>query len=442
MNTAKANTSSQSQLLNQISCPHCWSTFAPEQVLWIAEHASLLGDARLGPEQPRRFLPSRFNVVGDALDAAGQPCRNLACPGCHLAIPRAVIEIEPLFLSILGAPASGKSFYLSSLTWTLRQLLPHTFRLAFSDADPGYNRALNASEESLFLNGRGDTLTPLGGLIRKTELQGELYSTVLDGGHVVNYVRPSLFIVRPQGGHKMEHETSSLTRCIALYDNAGEHFEPGQDTTSQPVTRHLAHSRALFFLYDPTQDPRFRVNQRAGQLNGGGRYGRQEMILNEAAARIRKHTQLRPTERIDRPLLVLLSKCDSWLHRVEAAGFEQPFLDPGGNAPPGLDQDRIHQISDSLRSFLLDVGPEVVAAAESFSSEVVYFPVSALGNKLGSDPQTGLPAIRPDAIEPQGVAVPMLYALARTVPGLVARLSRRPRPNNQTATGKPQRSTA
>ncbi len=442
MSPPTAKNKNQSRLLSQVSCPHCWAIFPPEQVLWIAEHASMLGDSKLGPEQARRFLPSRFNVAGEAIDASGQACRSLACPFCHLAIPRSVLEIEPLFLSVLGAPASGKSFYLSSLTWTLRNLLPHTFRVSFTDADPGYNRALNASEESLFLNAQGDQLTPLGGLIRKTELQGELYSTVLSGGHVVNYVRPSLFIVRPQAGHRMAHETGSLTRSIALYDNAGEHFEPGQDTSTQPVTRHLAHSRALFFLYDPTQDPRFRVAEKGGRPAAGGRFGRQETILNEAAARIRKHTQLRPTDQIDRPLLVLLSKCDTWLHRVRAAGFDAPYLHSPGDPVPGLDQDAILRVSESLRTMLLDVGPEVVAAAEEFSSDVIYFPVSALGSKLETDPKTGLTSIRPTSIEPQGVAVPMLYALARTVPGLVSRLGRRPRPADQPSAGQRSGATA
>ena len=47
-------------------------------------------------------------------------------------------------------------------------------------------------------------------------------------------------------------------RALGLYDNAGEHFLPGRDTLGSPVTRHLARSRVLFFLFDPTQDPRFR----------------------------------------------------------------------------------------------------------------------------------------------------------------------------------------
>ena len=53
---------------------------SPKDVLWISSHQDLLGDPRLGPEQQQRFLPSRFDLDGNALDARGFSCRNLACP--------------------------------------------------------------------------------------------------------------------------------------------------------------------------------------------------------------------------------------------------------------------------------------------------------------------------------------------------------------------------
>ena len=55
---------------NRITCPHCWSSFPPDQTLWVAQHPDLAGDPRLGSDHPKRSLPSRFNLQGDALDAA------------------------------------------------------------------------------------------------------------------------------------------------------------------------------------------------------------------------------------------------------------------------------------------------------------------------------------------------------------------------------------
>jgi len=168
-------------LLRRTTCPHCWSSFAAEEVLWVSAHTDLLGDPKLGSDQPQRFLPSRFNVEGNALDARGMVCRSLACPRCHLLLPRAVLEMEPFFISILGTPACGKSYYLTALTWELRRLLPQHFGLSFLEADTFANRQLTEYEESLFLNPRGDELVPMGDLIRKTELQGEQYDTVMQG---------------------------------------------------------------------------------------------------------------------------------------------------------------------------------------------------------------------------------------------------------------------
>src|SRR5262245_4297219 len=83
-----ARTSAAASLLSRSTCPHCWTVFPPEDVLWIAGHADLLGDPRLGPDQPQRFLPTRFNLEGNALDARGFVCQGLACPRCHLPVPR------------------------------------------------------------------------------------------------------------------------------------------------------------------------------------------------------------------------------------------------------------------------------------------------------------------------------------------------------------------
>lgn len=206
-------------LLPRTTCPHCWTSFAPEEALWISAHADLLGDARLGPDEPQRFLPTRFDLDGNALDARGLACHHLACPKCHLSVPRGLLEMEPTFLSILGTPACGKSFFLTALTWELRRLLPEHFALSFSDADPSSNRGLNEYEEALFLNGRADELVPLADLIRKTELQGNaLYDTVLYGNQSVSYPRPFLFGVQLQERHPSHASRHRLARVLCLYD--------------------------------------------------------------------------------------------------------------------------------------------------------------------------------------------------------------------------------
>src|ERR1700722_8882187 len=157
------------RILARVTCPHCWEHFSPERVLWISEHADLLGDPRLGPEHQQRFLPTRFTLAGQAIDGKGFACHQLACPKCHLNLPSPLLEMEPLFLSIFGAPASGKSFFLAAMAWELRKILPLFYSIDFSDADPVLNRHLHDYEESLFASGQSKSLVPLGSLIRKTE---------------------------------------------------------------------------------------------------------------------------------------------------------------------------------------------------------------------------------------------------------------------------------
>jgi len=400
--------------------------------LWISEHVDLLVDPLLGPERQQRFLPSRFTIEGDAIDARGMTCRTLACPKCHLPIPRAMLEMEPLFISILGAPASGKSFFLTAMSWQLRQTLPQHFKVTFTDADPASNRILNECEESLFLHPDEASLVPLGSLIRKTELQGELYDTVAYGQQTVSYPRPFLFTMQPREGHP-GGEKADQARMLCLYDNAGEHFQPGQDTTSSPVTRHLAQSRAILFLFDPTQDRRFRAACRGGNLSDGSaqhaaRLSRQETILNEAAVRIRRHAGLSQGAKFDRPIIVVITKLDEWSHLLGPDDHGEPWKAQGNLT--GVDIERIDRISIRLRDILLQYCPETVTAAETFARDVTYIAVSSLGEHVELDPNTGLPGVRPQNIHPRWVTVPLLYAMTRVVPALIPRLIRRVKPTS------------
>ncbi|HLN26778.1 MAG TPA: hypothetical protein VK395_03480 [Gemmataceae bacterium] len=414
-------------LLRPTTCPHCWAKFEPQDILWISSHSDLLGDPRLGPEQPQRFLPTRFNLQGYALDSRGFVCQSLACPKCHLPVPRVLLETEPTFLSILGTPACGKSFFLTALTWELRRLLPTHFGLSFADADTLSNRSLNEYEESLFLNPKADELVPLADLIRKTELQGELYNTVMYGNQNVSYPRPFLFTVQPLEHHPYAIQAPRVARVLCLYDNAGEHFLTGQDSTASPVTRHMARASILFYLFDPTQDPRFQklIRQNKPALAGApsSRTSRQEVVLQEAAGRVRRVLGLSQGAKHTRPLIVVLTKYDVWAHLLPEADCAEPWVIKENLA--GLDLERIENRSREVRALLLQVSPELVAAAEGFAEEVIYVPTSALGESPTLGEQGKGLAIKPAAIKPIWATVPFLYGMCRWMPGLIPSRKRR-----------------
>lgn len=148
-------------VLPRITCPHCWNRFPPAKTVWVSTHAKLYGDARLGEEVQRRFLPTRFDPGGNAIDSQGSTCSEVACPKCHLVIPRTMFEMPSLFYSILGSPGSGKSHLLATTTWQLRQTLGSRFKLSLTDADPESNRMLNEAEERLFFNETPHSLTAI-----------------------------------------------------------------------------------------------------------------------------------------------------------------------------------------------------------------------------------------------------------------------------------------
>lgn len=139
--------------------------------MWIAANVNLRGDVKLGESAMRRFLPTRFTATAEAIDSAGSTATETACPRCHLPVPRVLLECPTLFFSILGAPASGKSYLLTSMVWQARRILPELFQLRFTDADAAGNGRLNEYEEQQFLAEDPDRLV----WPTKTEEQGDLY---------------------------------------------------------------------------------------------------------------------------------------------------------------------------------------------------------------------------------------------------------------------------
>lgn len=419
-------------LLAKVDCPHCWHEFAPEASLWISEHPDLMGDAKLGFDYAQRFLPSRFSAEGDAIDESGYRSTRMACPNCHLEVPRQLYQLPSIFFSILGAPACGKSYFLASMTWKLRQTLPSRFAVSLNDADALINARLHQYEEMQFMN--PDPEKPVA--IAKTEEQGDLYDVVNMGDHSVTLPRPFMFNLQPLARHPLFEKAQRISRVMCLYDNAGESFLPGADKTTSPVTRHLALSRCLFFCFDPTQDPRFRraceglsddpqMKPRAERLDREVSV-RQDTILIEAIQRVRRHAGLREDELHQRPVVIVVTKWDSWHELLPEVSRDEPYVKIKGKSVQALDTKRIEQVSKKVGNLLTKLCPEVVAAAEGFAEDLTFIPVSATGRSPEVDPDTGALGIRPKDMDPYWVEAPMMHALHRSAHGLVGATYRKP----------------
>lgn len=413
------------QLRSRITCPHCWTEFAPDEVLWISTHTELRGDPLLSQDEQQRFLPSRFNADGKAIDVRGEICKDLACPHCHLSLSWSFLEMRPLFISILGAPGSGKSYFLAAMTWHLRHLLHNRFALGFADADPLCNQVLSEYEQRLFLSANDDQLVYL----PKTELEGQLYQSVNYGDRHIFYPRPFVFSVQPLEGHIDFDKRRALSRAVCLYDNAGEHFLPGGETSNNP-SQHLALSEVLFFLFDPSQHPKFRKQCKGRtndpQMGNHGGSHRQDLVLLEAASRIRRHSGWSQSDKYKHPLIVVLTKLDAWRCLVPDLNLDlQHVIRKVSPTMAALDARAVQDVSDRLRILLTQLAPEMVAAAEGFSDQVTYLPVSALGREPEVSDTQGLLGIRPKDIQPVWAAMPMLFALSHSTQGLVRSAVRR-----------------
>lgn len=417
-----------SRILSRITCPHCWHKSRPHEVKWVSAHPNLRDDPKI-PDGQRRFLPTHFELSGQAVDSLGEECSEIACPRCHLIIPRDLVELPPTFFSILGSPSSGKSYFLSSSLWTLRTTLSRDFAISFEDSDPVANQKLHEYEETLFVNSRDDRLVAL----PKTELDGDLYEQVeIEHGRTMLLPRAFVFRMRLTPDHPKVNKVQKNGRAICLYDNAGEHFLPGAQTANTPGTKHLAVSRALLFVFDPTQHPQFRKACRGKtadpQVDKDLVSFRQDHILSEATRRIRGELGLGQDERDKRPLIVVLSKYDAWASLAGGAELKRDWiireLRKGFHA---LNMRQLRAVSQKFRDLLLQLAPEIVSTSEAFSEDVTYIPVSALGcsprelpgaEPVGDPPRLPL-GVLPGEISPIWADVPLLYAIQKTLPGMI-----------------------
>ena len=403
---------------SQITCPHCWFEIHPADFLWVSSSTELRGDPYLGSEALKRFLPSRFDYQGFAIDEKGSRCESVACPKCHLVVPRILCENWPLFLSILGAPASGKSYFLAAAIWEARQRLCE-FDVNFMDADPVANKVISDYEKKLFLSDDQEQLVT----IMKTETDGNLYQEVNFGSRTELFARPFVFSMRPDEENpygQSPNQVAMHSRALCVYDNAGEHFLPDAEAELSPATSHLALSKALLFVFDPIQHPKFRRETREfsddPQLGKDFATYRQDEILQEAAKRIRRKANLAETDKFEKPLVVVVNKYDVWRHLCPKLNLEKinPFVKVNGRA--AINVSLIQKVSDHVEQILKKLAPEIVSTCKAFCKDITYIPVSPIGNSPERNMRFGANflGVRPRNVSPIWAEVPLLYAMARS----------------------------
>jgi hypothetical protein len=319
------------------------------------------------------------------------------------------LDLKPKIFSIVGAPASGKSYYLSVLVKMLSKTLFKDFGIAFYDTDPAANRQLTQMTNRLFSGA-----TAAEAQLSKTALEGDMYVEVSRLGRKVKMPRPFIFTGSPV------NDADGAT-SVVFYDNAGEHFEPGRDSEESPGAQHIAAAEGIFFLFDPTYDLNFRriLSEKSSDSQfRDKRFDQQATLLAQMNSRVKSLMGLDFRNKISKPLAVIVGKCDVWQEMIGQENLKNSV----NNGE--LDLNIVRGISDLVRAKLLEITPSIVANAESISNNVMYFPVSSFGcspELLGSDPATGHPILSPDPnkIAPILIEIPTLWILSQMNGNLV-----------------------
>jgi hypothetical protein len=390
----------------EFTCPVCWLKFDRGDTMNVAVHAFLRGDPILGEAHMQRFHATRFNDRGQAVDAMNIPSPDQACPHCRRKLPPGFLDGPHHIFSIVGAPSSGKSYYLSVLVKILQATLFQEFGVTFRDADPSENVILNQMKIQLF-----SASTPQEAVLAKTELEGAMYETLPRLGRQVRLPKPFIFNLSYK-------DDPSQDFSVVFYDNAGEHFEPTRNSADSPGAQHIAAASGIFFLFDPLHNTEFR--RRLTGLEDPQmdlrRVDQQDIILAETEVRIKSLLGLDSRQRIATPLAVIVGKSDTWLHLLG----DQQIISPVKEGR--LDLRVVRQNSRIVRDLLLELCPAIVANAEAISSEIMYFAASPLGcspvefadsrgnRMIGPDPQK---------LNPQHAEIPTLWVLSRVVPAMV-----------------------
>ena len=390
-----------------ITCPHCWKTFSPENVCYISCHPDLIGDEIAGEFEQKRFLPTVYHSNGLPLDERGMPCTDMACPHCHLRIPGSIIDLASGYYSVAGAPSAGKSYFLTSMVHDLRKTLPlHSY--SFYDVDPVINRVINGYEDAIFMAADSSQVVSL----PKTQQIGSDFSNqIIKNG--VAFELPKPFIFRFQSSNFVPKK-KRIDQNLVFYDNAGEHFQPGADSIANPATIHLAHSNGIIFLFDPLNDANMRkdCDRDDPQTMLNTKITDQTTLFAEMVNRIRRHGNMSSGETSDIPLVIAIGKYDAWKNLLPK-DIENISVccENENDFSLAIDMNTVLDVSFALREMMMQAAPGLVSQAETFFKKVYFVPVSSFGC-LASQAESGNIGIIPAQLKPVWVSVPLTLLLS------------------------------
>lgn len=380
----------------ELTCPHCQHKFVASEILAIAAHHDLRGDDILGHNAMRRFVPISFNARGIPMDECGAACPETACPACHTHLPPFFKQTTQHIVPLVGAPSSGKTYYLLSLIHELESELPRLFNTSFRDADPTGNSILTHLMRQIF-----SAKTTHQAYVGSTSSNGKFYHRIWRNGEFQDSPRPLIFNVNK----------NTQNHSLVLYDCEGNTFQPGNTLSESSRKTLLQSPSGCMFLYDPCADDAFcRLLAEADARPTAQQEVPQSSMLSELELQLRMYQNTPLGSKMSLPLAVIIGKADLWQHLLGP----EPLLPTIHNGK--LISEHIATNSRRIRQFLFGINPSLCTNAEAMADEVRYFAVSSLGSSPSKfrDAETGeiLYAPAPGELRPRGVTAPLLWVLS------------------------------
>lgn len=388
-------------ILPEIRCPHCWETFAPQTLLYISQHPELLGDFRLGVDQPMRFLPTRFRSDGSAIDAGGFPSRLLACPRCHREIPRVLTEVPMAYFASVCSPCLetertwDQRRFLVSMIHSLRRILPRYFAIHLTDADTQLNLPL-LEYESIGTSVTASTKPMTGSTAESADMP-----------------RPFLFAMTPGKEHPCRDQTSLVSRVLCYYD----------PWTTPQMTRLLSSGMIplmLFWVVTPTAE---RLRQDADSIETLGK-----MLAGPTPPNLLQRGPVR--------LCVIVPSLETLGYKKSVRQTEMPSVwkYAENSSVATLRSTVIDTISSQTCKKLRSLCPTLEAAVTRWFPEAIYLPVRELNleemtsvvfsppsQDAEEDTEQAAPMVTQVTERMVEAALPMLWAMAISMQGVIQR---------------------
>jgi hypothetical protein len=241
---------------------HCPKCNAEHENLWPSEYGILMRTCKCGEELPTTFFNGRSNL-------------RASCPSCKNTIES--LEARPVVIPIIGAPSVGKTFFVFSMVYYIKELLTKKTGHKFDFMNP-YNESVYNSEITTLHSGQ---------TLRKTTEN--------------NPIALNFFLSK--------NGSKSL---MFFYDSAGEAF-----SSTQHLSQHKFYDyfHGLIFIIDPFSIPEIH-GQYKNELSTNtsirpSNYPLED-VYDASIINLEKNYGFKVTEKITKPVAILFSKSDAF----------------------------------------------------------------------------------------------------------------------------------